>query len=99
MEASFRAYTSRRDRLINLYRTGYLFSGQKLMHLGDNDFRTIGELREHMKELAEDSFDEFQRLCHGLVDYDGNVDCQFESWLLALGKRKEIEHWRQTVAG
>lgn len=98
LETSFRAYTSRRDRVINLYMTGYMLSGQKLMHLGDNDFRTVGELNEYMKKLAEDSFDEFQELCHGLVDYDGNLECQFESWLIALGKRKEIEHWRQTIS-
>lgn len=99
LEASFRAYTSGRDRKINLYMTGYMLSGQRLMHLGGNDFRTVGELNEYMKKLVDESFDEFQELCHSLVDYDGNLDCQFESWLMALGKRKEIEHWRQTVLG
>ena len=77
--------------------TGYMLSGQKLMHIGDKDFRTVGELNEFMKKMVDESFDDFQELCHSLVDYDGNLDCQFESWLVALGKRKEIEQWRQKV--
>ena len=97
LESSFRAYTSGRDRRINLYMTGYMLSGQKLMHIGDKDFRTVGELNEFMKKMVDESFDDFQELCHSLVDYDGNLDCQFESWLVALGKRKEIEQWKQKV--
>lgn len=99
LEASFRAYTGERDRRISLYMTGYMLSGQKLMHIGDKDFRTIGELNEYMKKLVDDSFDDFQELCHNLVDYDGNLECQFESWLVALGKRKEIDQWRNRISG
>lgn len=97
LESAFRAYTGGRDRRINLYMTAYMLSGQKLMHIGENDFRTIGELNDYMKKMVEDSFDNFQELCHKLVDYDGNLDCQFESWLIALGKREEIKQWRQKV--
>lgn len=99
LEASFRAYKGGRDRRINLYMTGYVLSGQKLMHIGDKDFRTVGELNEYMKKMVDDSFDDFQELCHNLVDYDGNLDCQFESWLVALGKRREIEQWRAKISG
>ncbi len=99
LESSFRAYTSGRDRKMNLYMTGYMLSGQKLMHIGNMSFRTVGELNEYMKKMVDESFDDFQELCHGLVDYDGNLDCQFESWLVALGKRKEINQWRQKVSG
>lgn len=99
LESSFRAYTGWRDRRINLFMTGYMLSGQKLMHIGEKDFRTIGELNEYMTKLVDDSFDDFQELCHSLVDYDGNLDCQFESWLVALGKRKEIDQWRTKISG
>lgn len=99
LESFFRAYKGGRDRRINLYMTGYMLSGQKLMHIGDKDFRTVGELNEYMKKMVDDSFDDFQELCHRLVDYDGNLDCQFESWLVALGKRKEIEQWRTKISG
>lgn len=98
LESSFRAYTGRRDRLMNLYMTGYMLSGQKLMYIGDQDFRTVGELNEYMKQVVDESFEDFQELCHSLVDYDGNLDCQFESWLVALGKRKEIEQWKTKVS-
>lgn len=98
LESSFRAYTSGRDRKMNLYLTGYMLSGQKLMHVGDMSFRTVGELNVYMKSLVDESFDDFQELCHSLVDYDGNLECQFESWLVALGKRKEIEQWRHKVS-
>ena len=47
-------------------------------------------------ELAE-SFDKFESLCHRLVDYDGNLDLQLETWLMAIGKQKEIDAWRDSM--
>jgi hypothetical protein len=48
-----------------------------------------------MKELLDETYEKFEALCHKLIDYDDNLDVQLESWLLALGKKKEIEVWRE----
>ena len=97
LESSFRVNKSNREKLVIMYMTGYMLSGQKILKMGDLNFRTLGELNEYMKNMADNSFEDFQTFCHGLVDYEGNLDCQFESWLITLGKTKEIERWKQKM--
>ena len=86
-----------RDREILYYRVAYMLSGQKLMHADGRDFRTIGELTSYMKELLNESYESFEKFSHKLIDYDNNLEPQFESWLMVLGKEKELEHWRMGV--
>ena len=83
----------------NLYLMGYMLSGQKLMHFDGKDFRTVGEFADYMKELLDESYEKFEAVCHKLIDYEDNLDVQFESWLLALGKKKELNSWRDNIRG
>ena len=50
-----------------------------------------------MRSVLEESFERFESLCHKLVDYDGNLDFQLETWLIAIGKQKEIDEWRTSM--
>jgi serine/threonine protein kinase len=95
LEDSYKISNNQRDKKKNLYLMGYMLSGQKLMHIEGKDFRTVGELADYMKELLDETYEKFEALCHKLIDYDDNLDVQLESWLLALGKKKEIEVWRE----
>ena len=52
-----------------------------------------------MKELLDESYEKFEAACHKLIDYEDNLDVQFESWLLALGKKKELNSWRENIRG
>lgn len=81
----------------NLYLMAYMLSGQKLMRFNNKEFKTVGEFADYMKELLDDSYEKFEEACHSLIDYDNNLDVQFESWLLALGKKKELKEWREAV--
>jgi serine/threonine protein kinase len=76
------------------YLMAYTLSGQKLLNLEGQQFRTVGELAGYMREQLEASFEAFERLCHQLVDYDGNLDIQLEMWLVTIGKKNELENWR-----
>jgi hypothetical protein len=95
LEDGYKISNNQRDKKKYLYLMGYMISGQKLMHIEGKDFRTVGELADYMKELLDESYEKFETLCHKLIDYDDNLDVQLESWLLALGKGKEIEIWRE----
>ena len=75
----------------------YTLSGQKLLLLDGEQIRTVGELANHMKNVLAESFDSFESLCHRLIDYDGNLDFQLETWLIAIGKQKEIDKWRTSL--
>ena len=83
----------------NLYLMAYMLSGQKLMHFDGKEFRTVGEFADYMKELLDESYEKFESVCHKLIDYEDNLDVQFESWLLALGKKKELNSWRENIRG
>ena len=50
-----------------------------------------------MRSVLDESFERFETMCHKLVDYDGNLDFQLETWLIAIGKQKEIEKWRASI--
>ena len=79
------------------YLMAYTLSGQKLLLLDGEQIRTVGELASYMRGVLAESFDKFESLCHRLVDYDGNLDFQLETWLMAIGKQDEIEKWRASM--
>ena len=79
------------------YLMAYTLSGQKLLLLDGEQIRTVGELASYMRSVLAESFDKFESLCHRLVDYDGNLDFQLETWLMAIGKQDEIDKWRASM--
>jgi serine/threonine protein kinase len=81
----------------SLYLMAYTLSGQKLFNLDGTQFRTVGELAGFLRNTLEESYDNFERLCHKLVGYDGNLDFQLEIWLRTIGKHKELENWQQLM--
>lgn len=85
------------DMQRSYYLMAYTLSGQKLLLLDGQQIRTVGELASYMRSVLNESFDRFESLCHRLVDYDGNLDFQLETWLMAIGKQKEIEKWRASM--
>ena len=85
------------DMQRTFYLMAYTLSGQKLLLLDGEQIRTVGELANYMRSVLAESFDKFESLCHRLVDYDGNLDFQLETWLMAIGKQKEIEKWRASM--
>lgn len=86
---------SKRDALMNYYTMAYLLSGQKLFAVGTKRLKNLPELNAYMKELLDSSYEEFEKFCHKLIDYDDTLDEQLEAWLIALGKRKELKAWRK----
>ena len=50
-----------------------------------------------MRELLETSYADFERFCHRMIDYNDTLDVQLEAWLIALGKRSELDLWRRQM--
>ena len=88
---------SKRDTMMNYYTMAYLLSGQKLFSIGNKQLKNVSELTAHMKALLDSSYEEFEDFCHTLIDYDDTLDVQLEAWLIALGKRKELDAWRHSL--
>lgn len=88
---------SKRDTMMNYYTMAYLLSGQRLFAIGDKRLKNVSELTAHMKGLLDSSYEEFEDFCHSMIDYDDTLDVQLEAWLIALGKRKELDAWRHSL--
>lgn len=88
---------NKRDILMNYYTMAYLLSGQKLLNIGDKQLKNVAELAAYMKKLLDSSYEEFEDFCHKMIDYDDTLDVQLEAWLIALGKRKDLDAWRQSL--
>jgi len=86
-----------RDMIIDYYTMAYLLSGQKIFYIGGQQIKTISELTAHIEMLFNSSYEDFKNFCHLLIDYDDTIDAQFEAWLVAIGKRKELENWRHNL--
>lgn len=91
------ANRNKRDTLMDYYTMAYLLSGQKLFSIGNKQLKNVSELTAHMKSLLDSSYEEFEDFCHTLIDYDDTLDVQLEVWLIALGKRKELDAWRHSL--
>ena len=85
------------DMRRTFYLMAYSLSGQRVLKLDGEQFRTVGELAGYMKRLLAESLSKFENLCHRLIDYEGNLDVQLETWLMAIGRRKELEAWRASM--
>ena len=69
-----------------------------LFHLDGREFRSINELAEYMRSLFDSSHTDFKRLCHKLVNYNGELDPRFAAWIITMGKEKELAEWRVSIS-
>lgn len=100
IESSYRTFKNdNRQKTMNYYLLAYMLSGRKVLYKDGVEFNSVQELTGYLKKSLDHSYDVFEKLCHKLIDYNDNLDAQFESWLLALGKKKEIEQWRKSLQG
>ena len=76
------------------YLMAYALSGQKVFRFDGEQFRTVEEFAAYLRSKLEQSYKSFEKICHRLSDYDGNLDVQLETWLIAIGKQPELEQWR-----
>lgn len=87
----------RRDGLISYYHAAYLLTGKKELQLEDKNFYTAEELAEHMNSLLDDSTEAFENFSNKLINDDNKLNEEFEAWLIALGKRDELNSWKQNL--
>ena len=98
-ESAHRTYEdSTRQTLVERYQLGYMLSTEKTFVINGKVFRNLDDLVVYMNELLDQSLDTFNSFCQKLLHENGELDAQFESWLLALGKGKAISEWRQMLS-
>lgn len=100
IEASFAALNkTKENRLRVLYTTAYMLSGKKNLRISDQSFESINDIAEYMNKLITQSYSAFSGFCESIIDNQGKLDPQFESWLSALGQDKTVKKWRDGFNG
>ncbi|MBR3745418.1 MAG: hypothetical protein IKN27_00470, partial [Selenomonadaceae bacterium] len=79
------------------YHAAYLLTGKKELQVEDKKFYTAEELAEHMNSLLDDSIETFENFSYKLTDNDNKLTEEFEAWLIALGKRDELNNWKHNL--
>ena len=81
------------------YTLGYLLSGDRSYHISGRTFSSVDNLTQYMKELIDVSYEDFAAFCNQIINKDSSLDPQFEAWLIALGRRKELDDWKKSTIG
>ncbi len=98
LEESYTKYThNAKQKLMNYYMLGFLLSGRKVFYKDDHEFNTVEELIVYMQELLQSSYSNFEKYCESLIDDEGSLDVQLESWLITLGKSDQISKWKKKL--
>ena len=87
-----------REILMTYYTMAYLLSGQKVLNIANKKIQSIDELTGYMNTLLESSYEEFEEFCQKLIGEDDSLDIQFEAWLIAHGKREQLEKWKKQLS-
>ncbi len=100
IEKSFVLYTrNNHQRYMNYYLLGYLLSGRKILMKNNHEFSSVDELIKYLEQMLEISLNGFEKFCDELIEEDGNLDAQLESWLISIGKSETINGWKRKLAG
>ena len=88
-----------KDRANNqkYYQLAYLLTGSREFVIDGKNFSTVEELINHMNNLLKNSADTFENFCYKLIDGDNNLNEEFEAWLIAIGKRAELNKWKNNL--
>ena len=77
-----------------LYLMAFMLSGKKILNIENRKFESINDLTIYLDEQLHNSYDEYYKICMTLLSDKGELNPQFESWLISLGKQEEIKRWR-----
>lgn len=99
LESSYKINTdNKQGQLRDYYLMAYMLSGQKVFAVGEKKLKSVSELISYMKSLLDSSEKEFEDFCHSMIDYNDNLNPQLEAWLIALGKQKELDKWKNNLS-
>lgn len=87
----------RRDGLISYYQMAYILTGKAEFVIAEMTFSTPEDLAKHMNTLIDDSIESFEKFSSHLIDNNNKLNEEFEAWLIALGKRNELNNWKQNL--
>ena len=87
----------RRNDTVKYYLIDFLLTNKPELQIDDKIIYTTDELSSYVSQLINESEEKFDVFCSKLLSPDNKLTDEFEAWLIALGKRKELEKWKQSL--
>lgn len=83
--------------IVKYYSAGYLLtdSDKRIFKLENESFTNTKSFSDYLVMVLTDSVENFNKVCEKLIDKNGTLVPQFEAWLNAVGKGKELEQWKK----
>ncbi len=75
------------------YMLAYALAEYKNFVIDGNKFDSVTKLETYLKEQLRISVSAFEKACKKMVKDDGQLTTAYETWLIALGKRNDINKW------
>lgn len=75
----------------------YVLSEHKNFYLNGVTFDSVSQLEDYLQEQLRISVGAFENACREMIDVNGNLKIQFETWLIAHGKIDAINNWKKEV--
>ena len=86
----------RHGRLLLFYQLGYMVSGEQGLVVNGMQFDSIDSLAAYIATIVNRP-NEFSAFYMKLMNDQNELDPQFESWMIARGKRNELAAWKQNL--
>ena len=74
-------------------------NGAGVFHFDGMEFRTPSELALYFQTYADDSRRSLSRKVRQLYADKEHLVPEFEAWLIAIGKEKELNAWKRKIPG
>jgi serine/threonine protein kinase len=86
-----------REKKADNYQLAFVLSGRREFVIDGLIFNNTEQLVQHLSKVFDKDPKSFTALCDKLIYDDNTLDIQFESWLIALGKKEEIQKWKLSI--
>ena len=83
--------------LFSYYSLAYLISDKKILNINGKEFKLIPDLISYINLLISYDYEKFVSFTNSIIDKHNKLDPQFEAWLVAIGKRKEMTEWVNSI--
>lgn len=83
--------------LFSYYCLAYLISSKKILNINGKEFESISDLTSYINLLVNYNYEQFVSFSNSIINKGNQLDPQFEAWLVAIGKRKEMTEWVNSI--
>ncbi|MBQ9358125.1 MAG: protein kinase [Abditibacteriota bacterium] len=89
-----------RNSVMAMYSMAFALTGSReYVHKDGSRFACPEDMTDYLEKAHSRSYEDFVKACLSFIDEKNELEPQLEAWLLALGKKNEVEAWKEQIKG